>query len=604
MLSRRTTLKCLSMAAASSALRIEEATAATRTVYTDSNFRGMGRGTLDAPYTHPSQWWPNPYTMEADFDAYLFKSGSDFLLDSYLRTAPGRSTRLLVGSYGGSERPVFRAAVPCQATDCARVDFDMVVPPGAGEGRPPTVSPSSTSSLWQLQRATTDGGSSYFAFWGAFGDGIFGVQTDVQNITRRDSAGQRPTAARQWCHAQGGWVIHSPANPVAAFGTLYKLNYTQRDAKASEGFLFKISLPGSEVTVSDIDWRDARGAILYAAGDLPDTVVPPFTVRSCAGSGLFNGLQFSGGRPTKDGRVYFDRCLVDRNTWSNLGDSWFSTNGSGYIGFKGSVVSNNVHDRCCQAYSTGGIYTGKMYGLADPVWDEGTRQWLSGGLHIHHNTGSRTGTGHFWRYDGYDFYNEWSADRILWEQNLSWNSARPFIMNGAEALSVMHRCIAINTAGHRAGAAFTFTNDKKLRRLQQRVTWSVARGYTNFGKSNEDTSDSDLRWENNLSLGDDTPYIGDGIRSSNANTIPGQAPPGTRLSGNWFHGHANSYSEHWRDAWNVDPTTHRNPGLTRLLSSYRSDDNTAVVDQLPKPTAHGVGYANQVRAEFWHLMGL
>ena len=602
--SRRSTLKYLSLAAAAAGLPIDEATAATRIIYTDASFRGMGRGTLDAPYTHPSQWWPNPYTMEADVDAYLFKSGSDFLLDSYLRTAPGRSTRLLVGGYGGSVRPVFRAAVPCQASDFTRVDFDMVVPPGAGNGKPPTVSPSGTGSLWQLRRATTDGASSYFAFWGAFGDGNFGVQTDVQNITGTNPGGKRPAMVREWCHAQGGQLIQSSTNPATAFGTIHKLNYSESDARASEGFLFKISLPGSEVTVSGIDWRDARGAILYAVGSLPGTVVPPFTVQGCAGSGLFNGVQFSGGRPTKDRQVCLDRCLIDGNTWSNLGNAWLSSNGSGHIGFIGSVVRNNVHDRCCQAYSTGGIYTNKMYGLADPAWNESTRQWLSGGLHIHHNTGSRTGAGHFWKSDGYDFYNEWSADRILWEQNFSWDSARPFIMNGAEALSVMHRCIAVNTGGYRSSAAFTFANAEGLRGLKQRVTFSVAHGFTNFGVSCENTTDSDLRWENNLSLGDGTPYVGDGIRSSNANTVPGQAPPGTRLSGNWFHGHANTYSEHWRDALHRDPTTGRNWGLTRLLTSYRSDDNTAVLALLPAPVAHEKNYASEVRTEFWQLMGL
>lgn len=110
------------------------------------------------------------------------------------------------------------------------------------------------------------------------------------------------------------------------------------DIADSQGFLIKIAFDPSDptvypVTVSDLDFRDALGAVQY---DLKGRrgLSRGLTVTRCAGSGLYYGIQIVGGSTVKyDKRdigiaTGFTGAELSYNTWSNLGNAWIIGAGS------------------------------------------------------------------------------------------------------------------------------------------------------------------------------------------------------------------------------------------------------------------------------------
>ena len=482
------------------------------------------------------------------------------------------------------------------------------MPPGSstdGHTVLPTVTDTAagTTSYWRLAHATTDQQSNFFSFWGAFGDGQFGVQTDAAGVvpTHRPN-GQLPSRSRQWAYCQSGHVLFTPKplnapskNPVAEYGAIYKLNYTNQDAKDSQGFLIKINFDKTnpiQVTISGLSFRDARGAIFF---DLNQAVymANKFTVTNCIGAGLLHGIQLGGGTLTKTNTTGFNELNISYNWWSNMGSSWLCSEGDGFIAFSNSSVHHNVHYKCCQAYSTGGIYSNKMYGVTtNPLcWDTSTKTWNKPGLFIYRNTGSSTAAGNFWPLDGYDFYNEQHSENILWQENLSWDSKNAFIINGAEALSVMFKCIAINKSASEWTAAFNFTNADRVASMHQQVNYCIASGYAYFGTSNENTTTSDLVWKNNVSNGNGK---GPFIFSQNVHTVPNNPPPGTTVENAWFNNHTIAWYD-YTDRVNLS---------SQVKGRMNTNSLADVMSKLPAPTNHFVNYMDGDLSALWSAIGL
>ena len=108
MTNRRTTLKLLigaPIAAAIGQNPIEAMAAGESILYTDSTYTGaFMNGSKEFPYTHP-KFWPTPYEFSDTYDTFAFANGSDFNLDSYLRST-NRSKNLLIKNYdNGNHNP-------------------------------------------------------------------------------------------------------------------------------------------------------------------------------------------------------------------------------------------------------------------------------------------------------------------------------------------------------------------------------------------------------------------------------------------------------------------------------------------------------------------
>lgn len=219
---RRSVFKFMSLPAVAALAQPHAAWALLQDVYyVDPSYTGAQQdGSLQYPFASPAKFG---WTIPAGVKAVYFKRGTSLTMASYLRVQSLRSGPLTIGAYGSSNarRPILRAAVPCTADDFAPVVFDGQVPPGAGSSSPPTVKviAGSTSYYWQFvgTQQTASQSAQYFRFWGAFGDGRFGVQVDPSGTATAGGVlpGADPKGGdRQWGYCSHGHVLYSGTRPT------------------------------------------------------------------------------------------------------------------------------------------------------------------------------------------------------------------------------------------------------------------------------------------------------------------------------------------------------------------------------------------------------
>ncbi|HEX7637921.1 MAG TPA: hypothetical protein VF457_05945 [Burkholderiaceae bacterium] len=481
MFNRRDALKMLGLPAVAQFGAVNSARAAAGTIYFDSAAPSGGNGTARAPYSDPSG-----LVIPVNCSAVYFRRGSDFRLKRPIGLAPGRTTPLVIGAWGNQRdpRPILRAGRVAVATD-----FIQVRIVSTSVGAYPSVTPDNASCLYQVVDPNGGGSPSgdYFRYWGAFGDGVFGIQQDTKG-EGPDGTVHTPRAERQWGYCSGGYVLYSGnGNPAAAPNVPpYVSTYADSDLVSSQGAILDLASTPQPITISNLDFRDARIAVRYDlrfAPNVPPAAVPGFAVQNCRGSGLYYGIFLVGGSATPlwtDGNDFagFVNLEVSGNFWQNLGNAWVLGD-STYIGFRNSSIHDNVWNKCCQAYSTGGVYANHWYGLAADQ------------MHIYDNTGSQTGYGHFWPTDGYDFYTEVASANILWENNFSWGSQGAFIANSTLGGSGIHfrHCIAVNVGQQDMDAGgFNIADSAGLGSTMVEVDNCISQYYRYLLKSTEKSS--------------------------------------------------------------------------------------------------------------------
>lgn len=585
------------------------------TVYTDSAYSGVegaayNGGTI---YSHPSHW-PTPYRMDASETEYLFHYASTFTLSKPITSQKPRTGLLRVSYYGGGDSlPIFgNEGVAAVASDFTRVSLAGT---GSGNSTKPTTSASTTSDLWLFSQNTSDGLQSFFGWYGLFGD-VFGVQVDAQNLAGGGTF--VPTADRQFCTAQSGWVIYSPGgvNPVDYYGGAIKRSaYTQADLTTSQGAVFYTTHCADGVEISYLDGEGSRLMVFF---DLESTNIVPgnYSVHHCEGGRLWHGVMLGGGSSSKDGSRGFTGLAIRDNYWRNIGAGWISTEGDGDIYLTGgSYIRDNVANQCCQAYSTGAIYLNRCYGLVAPTWDSTAKVWTWSDVAVEYNTCSETASGHFWPMDGRDYYNEFSSYCILWQDNFSWGSRKPFINNGSTLLSAFHRNIAVNTGGYSgtvgdgsaAGTvdAFQATNSNgNTADFRTAWTFNISYGYeVGFLYTNTRTAGTyQTDYSNNVGYGAQKNNVGDFMRCYDASTVAASAPPGMTAAGNFSYRHQTGNSRHWRDSKNGN-----NISTLESPAGSQGVDNSAILALLPISLATSpdrtVNYARLVPTALWAAIG-